>query len=205
MIARWLPLYLRSRRVTIAVPISLAAIAAVTVLWSAWSKDPRVHPGLAALTVLFAMVPGIPTLASDDDALEKTAAMPWPPRRILHLAMLAAGVTAALLSAELASIHFGATGQLARNCAGLAGLIGLGVALLGTTLASITPIVWVAVQAMATVTGGTTWQQSVFWLTQPTTSKPAAITAGALFLAGTIAYAIRVGPPRPPNEATMGQ
>ena len=205
MITRWLPLYLRSRRVTIAVPISLAAIAAVTLLWSAWSKDPRVHPGLAALTVLFAVVPGIPTLASDDDALEKTAAMPWPPRRALHLTILAAGTTIALLSAELANVHFGATGQLARNCAGLAGLIGLGVALLGTALASITPIVWVAVQAMASATGGKTWQQSVFWLTQPADSRPAAVTAGVLFLAGTIAYAIRVSPPKPPSEATMGQ
>lgn len=205
MIVRWLPLYLRSRRVTIAAPISLTAIAAVMLLWSVWSDDPRVHPGLAALTVLFAMVPGIPTLASHDDALEKTAAMPWPPRRVLHLTILAAGVTVALLSAELMSVQFGAAGQLARNCAGLAGLIGLGVALLGTTLASITPIVWVGVQAMAAATGGTAWQQSVFWLTQPTSSRPAAITAGVLFLAGTVAYAIRVSPPRPPNEATMGQ
>lgn len=205
MIIHWLPLYLRSRRITLALPISLAAIAAVMALWSMWSDDPQVHPGLAVLTVLFALVPGIPTLASDDDALEKTAAMPWPPRRVLHLVALGAVVTVALLGAGLADIHFGATGQVVRNCLGLAGLIGLGVALLGTTLAAITPILWVALQAMAGSVGGPAWRQGVFWMTQPADSRAAAVTAGVLFLAGIIAYAVRVSPPRPPNEVVMGQ
>jgi len=205
MITHWLPLYLRSRRVPVAAAISLTAIAAVMVLWSRWSKEPDVHPSLAVLTVLFALVPGISTLVSHDDALESTAAMPWPPRRVLHLVTLGAVVTAALLSAQLASVHFGAAGQLARNCAGLVGVIGLGVALFGTVLASSVPIVWVGLQAMVAADGGKTWQQAVFWMTQPADSRPAAVMAGFLFLAGVIAYAVRSGPVRPPNEVVMGQ
>ena len=85
MINRWLPLYLRSRRVPRAAPISLATIAAAVLLWSAAADRPEVDPSLAALTLVLALAPLIPTLAGDDDALEKTAALPWPPRRALHL------------------------------------------------------------------------------------------------------------------------
>jgi len=205
MITRWLPLYLRSRRVTLALPLSLAAVAAVTALWSAWADSPRVNPGLAVLTVLFALAPGIPTLAGHDDALEKTAALPWPSRRVLHLVLVGAIVAGALISARLADIEFGTAGQMARNSLGLAGLIGLGVALAGTSLASIVPIIWVAVQAMLAATGGPVWRQVLLWLTQPADNRPAAITAGILLLAGVTAYAVRVSPPTPPNEATMGQ
>ena len=205
MINHWLPLYLRSRRVTIAAPVSLAAIAAVMVFWSAWSDSPRVHPSLATLTLLFALAPLIPTLAGHDDELERTAAMPWPPRRVLHLVAIGALVAAGLLSARLADIHFGTAGQLARNSIGLAGLIGLGVASLGTLHAAVVPILWTGWQAVAGGPGGPAWQQSLLWLTQPADSVPAAITAGALVLAGTTAYASRVGPPKPPGENAMGQ
>ncbi|MDT5030550.1 MAG: hypothetical protein QOC94_721 [Actinoplanes sp.] len=202
---RWLPLYLRSRRITIAVPVSLAAIGAVMTLWSLWGDSPRVHPSVAALTLLFALAPLIPTLAGHDDEMEKTAAMPWPPRRVLHLVAIGVLVAVGLLAARLADIHFGTSGQLARNSLGLSGLIGLGVASLGTTHASVIPIIWVGWQAIAGGPGGPAWQQSMLWLTQPADSKPAAIVAGLLFLAGTSAYATRVSPPKPPNENTMGQ
>ncbi|MFI5931587.1 hypothetical protein [Actinoplanes sp. NPDC051494] len=205
MITRWLPLYLRSRRVTLAVPVSLAAIVAVMAIWSAWARSPEVSPRLAVLTLLFALAPWIPTLAGPDDALEKTAALLWSPRRVLHLVTFGAVVAGALIGARLADIEFGAAGQLARNSFGLAGLIGLGVALVGTSLAPIVPIVWVAVQATLAATGGPLWRQALLWLMQPADNRPAAIMAGVLLLAGGIAYAVRASPPTPPNEATMGQ
>jgi hypothetical protein len=205
VIAHELPLYVRSRRIPAAVAVSLAAVAVVVASWSVWSDDAEVPPNLAALTVLFALVPWIRTLASHDDELEKTAAIAWPPRRVLHLVAVGAVVAAALLGAQVADIRFGAVGQVVRNSIGLAGLIGVSVALLGTVLAAIPPIIWVAVQAIAGASGGPAWRQSLLWVMQPTDSRAAAVTAGVLFLAGTAAYAVRVGPPRPPSEAGAGQ
>jgi hypothetical protein len=205
MITRWLPLYLRSRRVPRAAPISLAAVAAVTVPWSAWADGPKVDPSLAALTLVLALAPLIPTLTGHDDALEKTAALPWPPRRVLHLIGAGTFVAVMLLSARAAGTDFGPAWQIIRNCAGLAGLIGLGVALLGARLAWAAPIAWSALQAMLGVPGGPGWRQSLFWLLQPVGSGPAAITAAVLLLAGVVAYALRVSPPTPPSEITMAR
>jgi hypothetical protein len=205
VIAHWLPLYLRSRYVPTAVLVSFASVAVVLALWLIWSDDAEVRPDLAALTVLAALAPWIRTLASHDNDLEKTAAMPWPPRRVLHLVAVGVVVAGALLCTQLVGVHFGAAGQVVRNCVGLAGLIGLCVALFGTGLASIPMTTWVAVQASAGVPGGQPWRQSLFWMMQSQDSGPAAVTAAALFLAGVIAYARRVGPSRPPSEAAMGQ
>ncbi|AGZ40846.1 hypothetical protein [Actinoplanes friuliensis] len=205
MIVGWLPLYLRSRYAATAVIASLAAAAVVLALWVIWSDDAQVRPDLATLTVLAVLAPWIRTLAGHDADLEKTAAMPWPPRRVLHLLSVGVVVAGVLLSAEVVGIHFGAMGQILRNSAGLAGLIGLCAALFGTGLAPIPTTIWVAVQAFAGATGGPVWRQSLFWMMQPAGNKPAAVTAAVLFLAGAIAYALRVGPPRPPSEATMEQ
>jgi hypothetical protein len=186
MITRWLPLYLRSRRVPPAVAISLATVTAVALIWS-----PEAGPGLAALTVVLALAPLIPTLAGDNDALEQTAALPWPPRRALHLLGAGTFVAVLLLAARMAGADFGPAGQIIRNSAGLAGLIGLGAALLGTRLAWAAPVVWSALQAMLAVPGGPGWQQSLLWLIQPAGSVPAAITAAVLLLTGVISYAAR--------------
>ena len=205
MITRWLPLYLRSRRVPLAVTTSLAVIATVVVLWAVSSNRSEVDPGLAALTLVLALAPLIPTLASNDDNLERTAALPWPPRRVLHLIGVGGFVAVVVLGVRLAGADFGPPWQIIRNSAGLAGLIGLGVALLGTRLAWIAPIAWSAWQAMMTATGGPGWQQSLLWLIQPEESVPAAVTAIVLLLGGVLAYAVRVSPPTAPNEVEMEQ
>ena len=205
MITRWLPLYLRSRRVPLAAPMSLAAVAAVTLLWSTSADGPEVDPGLAALTVVLALAPLIPTLTGDDDSLEGAVALPWPPRRILHLLAAGTFVAALLLVARAAGADFGPAGQIIRNSAGLAGLIGLGVALLGTRLAWAAPVGWAGLPAMLAGPGGPGWQQSLFWLIQPANSFPAALTAAVLLLAGMIGYAVRTSPPTAANEVTMSR
>lgn len=199
MITRWLPLYLRSRRVPLAASISLAAVAAVVLLWSASADGPKVDPSLAVLTVVLALAPLIPTLAGDDHALEKTAALPWPPRRVLHLIGAGTFVAVLLLGAKAASVDFGPAWQIIRNSAGLAGLIGLGVALLGARGAWAIPIAWSAAQVMLAIPGGPAWRQSLLWLIQPVGSIPSGITAAVLLLAGVLTYAARVSPPSPPN------
>jgi hypothetical protein len=154
---------------------------------------------------VLALAPLISTLAGADDALEKTAALPWPPRRVLHLTGAGAFVAVLLLAAQAAGVDFGPARQIIRNSAGLAGLVGLGVALLGTRLAWIAPIIWSALQAMIAVPGGPGWRQSLLWLIQPVESGPAAITAVVLLLGGVLGYAARVSPPSAPNETAMGQ
>jgi hypothetical protein len=204
MITGWLPLYLRSRHVPVAAPISLAAVALVALLWSAGADRPEVDPSLAALTVVLGLAPLIPTLAGDDDALEKTAALPWPPRRVLHLIGAGAFVAVLLFGARAAGADFGPAWQIIRNSAGLAGLIGLGVALLGTRLAWIAPITWSAMQVMLAAPDGPGWQQCLFWLIQPVGNVPAAVTAAALLVSGLLAYAVRVSPPTSPTDVTTG-
>jgi len=194
MTTRWLLLYLRSRRVPWVAPISVAAVAVVVLPWAAWADRPEVDPSLAVLTLVLALAPLIPTLAGDDDALERTAALPWPPRRMLHLIGAGAFVAVLLLAARPIGSDFGPAGQIIRNSAGLAGLSGFGVALLGTRLAWAAPITWSALQAMLGAPGGPGWRQSLFWLIQPSDSGPAAITAAVLLLAGLFTYAARAGP-----------
>ncbi|MCA2216968.1 hypothetical protein [Jidongwangia harbinensis] len=205
MTTGWLPLYLRSRRVPYAAPVSVAAVAAVVLPWSAWAESPEVDPSLAVLTVMLALTPLIPTLAGDDDALEKTAALPWPPRRMLHLIGAGTFVAVLLLGARAAGADFGPGWLILRNCAGLAGLSGLSVALLGPRLAWAAPVAWSAVQAMLAAPGGSGWRQSLLWLMQPVGSVPAAVTALVLLVVGVLAYAARVSPPRAPNETAMGR
>ena len=195
----WLPLYLRSRGVPLAALISSGTVAAIGLLWSASADRPEVDPGLAVLTLVLALTPLIPTLTGDDDALEKTAALPWPPRRAVHLLGGGAFAAGLLLGARVAGADFGPAGQIIRNGAGLAGLIGLGVALLGARLAWAAPIAWPAVQATVAVEGGPGWRQSLLWLVQPADSVPAAVTAAALLLIGVLTYATRLSWPVKPS------
>ncbi|MEE3922131.1 hypothetical protein V2I01_39055 [Micromonospora sp. BRA006-A] len=70
---RWLPLYVRSRRLPAALAGSAVAVAVMAVAWSAFTDRPEVPAGLAVLTTALAVAPLGPTLAGTDPALEKTA------------------------------------------------------------------------------------------------------------------------------------
>jgi hypothetical protein len=187
-----LALYLRSRRWPAALTTSVAAMAATWAAWSAATDRREVSPSLTVLTVALALAPMIPTLSGDDDALESTAALPWPPRRALHLLACFAVVAAVLGGTRATGAWFGPTWPVIRDCAGLTGLIGLCVALVGTQLAWAPPIAWTAVQVLFGAPAG---NGVLFWLIQPPGSSAATLTAAALFLAGLLAYALRPGPP----------
>jgi hypothetical protein len=198
----WLPLYLRSRRLPAALATSLAAVALTWTAWSAFTDRRVVTQSLTVLTVVLALAPTIPTLSGDDDALESTAALRWPPRRALHLVACFAVVAGALAVTRATGAWFGPTWEVVRDSAGLTGLIGLSAALLGTRIAWAPPVGWTAMQVIFGVPAG---NGVLFWLVQPAGSRPAAITAAALFVGGVLAYAVRPGPAAPPAEATMGQ
>ncbi|MDG4788868.1 hypothetical protein O7626_23570 [Micromonospora sp. WMMD1102] len=201
----WLPLYLRSRRVPLAVAVSVGAVAVVSATWAGVTDQSRVHQSLAALTVALAAAPIIPTLAGDDAALEQTAALRWPPRRALHLLTGAAVVAGILVAARLGGTDFGPAGLVARNTAGLVGLLGLGTALAGTSWSWQAPFSWVAAQCFVPLPDGPVWRQALLWMVQPPENRTAAVTAGALLLAGLLGYAARVGPPTSAAETAMAQ
>jgi len=204
-VTAWLPLYARSRRLPASAAVSAGVVLAIGQTWSLTTPGGEVHPSLAVLTVTAAAVPFVRTLAATDPALEKTAAMPWPPRRLLHLIAVAVFVTGVLILSQLLGTDFGPAAMLTRNAAGMIGLLGLGAALVGAGYAWHLPVVWTAMQCFLFKSGGSPVRQGLFWLVQEPGSRPAAITAGVLFLAGAIAYAARFGPPVPASEAPLGQ
>jgi hypothetical protein len=197
----WLPLYLRARQVPAAVAISAGAVLAVALVRAALSGQ-DVSAGLAALTTALALSPLIPTLGGNDAALEGTVAMPWRLRRAAHLLICSALVTGLLVLARVLGTDFGASGQIARNAAGLTGLAGLLTAATGAALSWQVPIAMAGVQSFFVLPDGPQWRQAALWLVQPADNLTAALTAGALLLAGTAAYAVRVGPPLSPAETT---
>ncbi|XVV16103.1 hypothetical protein ACQP2X_17635 [Actinoplanes sp. CA-131856] len=201
----WLPLHLRARRLPAALAASLGAVVVTWAAWSAFSHDHEIDRGLTVLTVALALAPVIPTLAGHDDSLESTAALPWPPRRAVHLLACGILVTAALALFGATGTSFGPFAQLARDSAGLTGLTGLSVALLGTRLAWAPPIGWTAVQLLFGAPDGPAWHRALFWLIQSPSDRTAAVTATLLLLTGVTAYALKPGPSVSPTEATMQQ
>jgi hypothetical protein len=173
--------------------------------WALMVGRRDVNLELSVLTIALALAPLIPTLGTDDAALERTVALPWPPWRAAHLIACGALVVAVLLALRFAGLDFGPVGQLVRNAAGLIGLIGLGAALTGAPLAWPVPFVWTAAQAIFAVADGPVWRQVLLWLVQPAGNTIAAVTAAVLFAAGVAAYAARVGPPTSAAESALGQ
>jgi hypothetical protein len=203
--SRWLWLYLRSRRVPAAVAGSAGAVAVVAAAWSGMMQQAEVAAGLGVLTTALAAAPLGPTLAGSDPALEKTAALPWPPRRVAHLIACCAVVAGLLAAGRVVGADFGPVPVLLRNAAGLIGLIGLGAALAGARAAWQVPIVWAALASFTATPGGPRWRQVALWMVQEPGNRAAAVTAGTFLLAGLVAYAVRVGPPVPAAEASMEQ
>ncbi|MEV4140981.1 hypothetical protein AB0J72_53560 [Dactylosporangium sp. NPDC049742] len=202
---RGLRLYLRSRRVPVAVAGSAGAVALVVATWSSMMDRAGVPAGLAVLTTAMAAAPFGPTLAGPDPALDRTAALPWPPRRAAHLVACCVVVVALLLAARPFGADFGPVGVVLRNTAGLIGVIGLGAAVAGARAAWQVPVAWAALAAFMVAPGGPRWRQAALWMVQEPGDRIATVTAATLLVAGVAAYAIRVGPQVAPVEATMDQ
>ncbi|MDO3685903.1 hypothetical protein [Micromonospora sp. C28ISP2-4] len=203
--SRWLPLYVRSRRLPAALAGSAVAVAVMAVAWSAFTDRPEVPAGLAVLTTALAVAPLGPTLAGTDPALEGTAAWAWPPRRAGHLLAYGAAVVGMLAAARVLGADFGPLSVLARNTAGLIGLVGLGAALAGARAAWQVPTAWAALGAFLAAPGGPEWRQAALWMAQEPANRIAAVTAATFLLGGVAAYALRVGPQVAAAEAALEQ
>lgn len=194
---RLLVLYLRSRQVPTAFVVAVFSVAA---LWALNLRAAGTPAG--ALPAVLAVITGAaaagPGLAGADLDLDRTAAIAWPPRRAAHIIAVGATVIGIVTATALTTRPIAPTAQIVRDTVGMSGLVALGAATLGATLAWIPPAIWTL---LASTLLATTWaapaestsQLMLTWMFQPTTATPATITATLLGATGTLTYAI-LGP-----------
>lgn len=191
---RPLALYLRSR----AVPATAAAILACTVVL--WALGLAVdHPQgrvLVALLVAVAATTAIaPGLAGADHDLDRASAIAWPPRRAAHVIVAGTAVLGLLAATALVGEQMAGTGQIARNVAGLTGLVAIGATVLGAARAPLLPVIWTALVLQYAPPMGEpptrpAYKVMLTWIVQPVEARAATVAAVALAAAGTLAYAV---------------
>ena len=193
-------LYLRSRSVPAAAALAALLVAAVWTGWAVFGGTRDIDPPLGILTVvLLGCVTGA-TLSGPDDALDRTAARPWPPRRLLHLAVAGAAVLTALGVTLPTPARFVPFAVLARDCAGLLGATALGAAALGAGRSWLAPLVWTMFALVHPPLGDTVAAQALTWMAQPLTNGPAAAVSALLAVGGGAAYSMRGCPLRPASD-----
>jgi hypothetical protein len=169
-------------------------------LWSVFSNSRDAGVEMVVLTVLLLVAALTTTLGGPDDALEGTAGLPWPSRRILHLLAAFLIVVVLLLVTLATGARFGPGWLVVRDAAGLLGLTALGATTIGTARAWFLPLGW-TLAAILFPRPESVIGQVLTWQAQSPASTAAAVTAGLFAVAGLIAYAA-VGPARrPPAEA----
>jgi hypothetical protein len=182
-----------------------AAGGCAAVLWSLWSvfSDERdVGVQMVVLTVLLLVAALTATLGGPDDALDGTAGLPWPPRRVAHLLVAFLVVVVLLLVTLATGARFGPAWMVVRDAGGLLGLTALGAATIGTARAWFVPLGWTFAailfpQSEAVIGRVLTWQA------QPPVSVAAAMTAAVLAVGGLVAYAVGGPARRAPAEAAQ--
>ncbi len=191
---RPLALYLRSR----AVPATAAAMLGCAVaLWALGLAidQPQGRALVALLLALVATTAVAPGLAGPDHDLDRVSAIAWPPRRASHVIVGGGAVLGLLAATALAGERMADAGQLARNVAGLTGLVALGAVVLGAARASLPPVVWTVVvlwwaPPMGEPPSRPAYKVMLTWMVQPVGTGAATTVAVVLAAAGTLAYAI---------------
>ncbi|WFE50213.1 hypothetical protein [Micromonospora sp. WMMD1155] len=200
---RWLQLYLRSRRVPLALGVATAVIVLAWVLSSTYTTSTTINARTASLTIMLAVVALGATLNGADDALDRTASVNWPLRRAGHLLLAPAVITALLSLSTLTDARYEPLALMLRNTAGLFGLTALGTALFGAASSWIAPLVWTLVAVLPLLgPSGDVRVQVASWLVQPAGTTSATVCATVLAVTGLLAYALRGGPLRPAAETT---
>jgi hypothetical protein len=197
---RWLALYLRSRRAPAALAAAGGCAVLLWTLWSVFSDQRDAGFQMVVLAVLLLVATLTATLGGPDDALERTAGLPWPPRRLAHLLAAFLVVVVLLLATLATGARFGPAGMVVRDAAGLLGLTALGAATIGTPRAWFAPLGW-TVAAILFPRSEPVAGQILTWQAQPPASTAAALTAGLLALGGLVAYTVAGPARRAPAEA----
>jgi hypothetical protein len=198
---RWLVLYLRSRGVPVALAVAVGAVALVWAGWSALSESETVSERGVTLTVMFGVAAFTRTLSGADDALDHTAAVRWPVRRLVHVLAVGGAIVALLLPTLATDARFEPVGVVLRNTAGLLGLTALGAALFGTAVSWIAPMTWSIASVLPFLDASPKLGMQVAgWLVQPVGTEVATACAAVLAVAGLVAYSWRGGPRTPKAE-----
>ncbi|WP_431727064.1 hypothetical protein [Verrucosispora sp. TAA-831] len=193
----WTLLYLRSRRVPLALAVALGGAAVIWTLWLTIADQRDVAPTTVVLTVLLMVAVLSATLAAPDEHLDRTASVRWPPRRAAHLLAGLLVVLLVLLATRYTGARFGPATLVFRDATGLLGLTALCATVVGAGRSWFLPLGWTAVAVMYPLEG--TRGAVLTWQAQPTDSTAATVTAAVLALGGLIAYSL-AGPAR--REAT---
>lgn len=198
----WLRLYLRSRRLPVALAVATAAACLVWASWLASAEPPTVDVRLVTLTVMLATAAFGATLSGADDALDHTASINWPLRRGAHLLLAGVVITGLLSLTVLTDSRFEPFAVVLRNTAGMLGLTALGAALFGTARSWIAPLVWTLISVLPVVQPSEDARmQVVGWLVQSADSALAAACAVVLAATGLLAYTV-LGCPLVPGTQT---
>jgi hypothetical protein len=187
-------LYLRSRGVlATAVAVSFCA----TGLWAiGLAVDHPQGRVLVALLVALAATTAIaPGLAGADHDLDRASAIAWPPRRAAHVTVAGATILGLLAATALVGPQMASTGQIARNVAGLTGLVAIGAVILGAARAPLVPVIWAALVLQYAPPMGDpptrpAYKVMLTWMVQPADARTAMIAAVVLAVAGTMGYAV---------------
>ncbi|WP_328341966.1 hypothetical protein [Micromonospora sp. NBC_00421] len=189
----WTLLYLRSRRVPLALATALGGAALVWALYLVYAEERDATPMVVVLTVLLMVSALAPTLAGPDGNLDRTASFRWSWRRAVHLLAGLVLVLVVLLATRHTGARFGPAALVARDAAGLLGLTALCATVLGAARSWFLPLGWTTIAAIYPQEG--TWGATATWQGQPPDSRAATVAAAVLALGGLITYAI-AGPAR---------
>ncbi|MDY7085013.1 MAG: hypothetical protein SYR96_07910 [Actinomycetota bacterium] len=186
-------LYLRARRVPLALAVAMGAAATIWTLWQLLSDQRDAGLTAVLLTVVLMVAVLSTTLAAPDESLERTASFHWPWRRVAHLLAVLAVVLLVLLATLHTGARFGPAGVVIRDAAGLLGLTALTATVLGATRCWFVALGWTVVAAVFPQSG--TWGTPATWQAAPPDSRPAALLAAGFAVTGLLTYAV-AGPAR---------
>ncbi|TCB88653.1 hypothetical protein E0H26_28455 [Micromonospora zingiberis] len=189
----WAMLYLRSRRVPLALAAATGGAVLIWTLWLALADERDVAPTTVVMTVVLMVVVFSVTLAGPDENLDRTASMRWPWRRAVHLLAGLLVVLVALLVTRYTGARFGPATLVVRDAAGLLGLTAICATVLGAARSWFLPLGWTTIAAMYPQAG--TWGAILTWQGQPPDDTVAALTAALFALGGLIVYSL-TGPAR---------
>lgn len=185
----WAVLYARSRR--LAVPL-LAPVAALIPLWLGnlvWSGGIGLS-GMLVVTTL-GVTAASPGLAGQDHDLDRTASLPWPPRRAAHLVVLTAVTVGAAVLLDFFSDAGIPAEVVLRDTIGQVGMLALGVTLFGASLGWALPFLFFVLAFVPSISD----LPAAGWLIQPADENAALATALLAVVLGFAGYTL-FGPRR---------
>ena len=182
-------LYARSRHLPLAVAGLLVAVCGTRALaWNSWSLR------MAALAISAAVAVAASGLSGQDVDLDRTAALPWPVRRLAHLVLIGAITGVTVLIVQLSGDAPVDTWLVVRDSAGMAGLAGLAATVAGGQFGWTLPLLWFAVAMVVPESPPVpTSTEIAAWMFQPGDSVAANTTAAVAAVVGLGAYMGRGG------------